>query len=273
MSHKSAAGRRKSGDHIFLVRAERKALCHAGNLNVAAIVFSRSYSIETVIVYLLDGFDSRGVCENPFMECLLDFCQLITGENGFLAVEHILFTLHAVRITVGNFILDFGFALIENKFGKLVCVQPFCTEFFVDLYTALRGFVRNAPFVCGGDIFTADHRAWQSRITRPHTRFKSVVHELSEHLRGNEERPKTETYICNAQLRRLVFLECLDISAETLWIFFSFDYRKSELVAGPAREVFLGSYPAAVFIAAVSCGVTVNLVAELINYLVLGLAA
>ncbi len=70
-----------------------------------------------------------------------------------------------------------------------------------------------------------------------------------------------------------MFLECLDVSAETLWIFFSFDYRKSELVAGPAREVFLGSYPAAVFIAAVSRGVTVNLVAELINYLVLGLAA
>ena len=111
------------GNHIFLVWPQRDLGIHAGESQVASIVFSGTDAVKPLVVARYQHFTPLWIAEYPVTECVLDGILFLLGKNRLLLIHHSLF----VAVQIVDHIIDLGAALIQRIFQQSVGRRTICT--------------------------------------------------------------------------------------------------------------------------------------------------
>ena len=118
MGKQRVAAVQHMGDSVPLVLPQRNLRVHAGENNMAAVVFARTNGIEQLIVLRHQRLPPLRVFPYPFTESVLDGLLLLLCKGGRLLIEHAL--LPAVRIL--HSIVDAHIPQVQRVLQNLVGV-------------------------------------------------------------------------------------------------------------------------------------------------------
>ena len=270
MGRKPCAGVNDTGNKVKLVLPQLHLGVHAGDHQMAPIVFTGPDGVEGIVIQFEQSVPPLRVPPYPGGEGFLNLLLFGAGDHGFLWVDNITDCLIAPVVGIFLPVTDGRGLHIQAVLQYLISIFTACAERLIDRHGIGFGvFIADSPSGGIGEILninavsvvpTVDYFGIAAGL-------EGFIHELAVILNRNPDGAQIHLNIGRGQRLRLNRLQRLHIPGEQLRFLRRLLPCVKQLVPHMAAQIFLRQLPALIRVPIVFLRIEIDAVAQLCHQL------
>ena len=266
MGRKPCAGVNDTGNKVKLVLPQLHLGVHAGDHQMAPIVFTGPDGVEGIVIQLEQGVPALRVPPYPGGEGFLNLLLFGAGDHGFLRIDDITDRLIAPVIGIFLPVTDGRGLHIQAVLQYLVGIFAACAERLIHRHgIGFRGFIADPPGGGIGEILNINAVPVVPSVNHLGIAagLEGFIHELAVILNRNPDGAQIHLNIGRGQRLRLNRLQRLHIPGEQFWFLRRLLPCVKQLVPHMAAQIFLRQLPALIRVPIVFLRIEIDAAAQL----------